>query len=360
MLWAVVVGALMKFVLNEGLTRWQLATGTTLMEGCVAHLGKPASWLFLAYLLVWSFFVAAALMSAVGVTAHAILPLAGSGPDAAGTDKVIYGVAHSIVAVILVRRGGYRLFEKVMSVCIAIMFVTVVAAAVALQPSLADVCRGLLVPTVPDLHGGGAAWTVALIGGVGGTVTVLCYGYWIREEGRQGAEELRACRLDLATGYIMTGFFGVAMVIIGSSLGRLQGGGATLIVDMARQLETTLGGAGTYLKWAFLAGAWARCSAACWACGKACPTCSPICGSTCAAARARWRWSIPIRSPIADTCMALAAIPVAGMALGNFQGLQKLYAIVGAVFVPMLAAALLVLNGARPGWASTATRGSRY
>jgi hypothetical protein len=40
---------------------------------------------------------------------------------------------------------------------------------------------------------------------------------------------------------------------------------------------------------------------------------------------------------------------VAGMALSNFQGVQKVYAIVGAVFVPMLAAALLVLNG-RTAW----------
>jgi hypothetical protein len=51
------------------------------------------------------------------------------------------------------------------------------------------------------------------MGGVGGTVTVLCYGYWIREENRQGAEDLRVCRIDLAVGYLMTALFGMAMVI---------------------------------------------------------------------------------------------------------------------------------------------------
>ena len=30
-LWVVVLGAFIKFVLNEGLTRWQLATGSTLL-----------------------------------------------------------------------------------------------------------------------------------------------------------------------------------------------------------------------------------------------------------------------------------------------------------------------------------------
>ena len=38
-LWAVVVGAFLKFVLTEGLARWQLASGQTLLEGAIARLG---------------------------------------------------------------------------------------------------------------------------------------------------------------------------------------------------------------------------------------------------------------------------------------------------------------------------------
>ena len=34
-LWAAAIGALLKFALNEGLARWQLATGTTLLEGWI-------------------------------------------------------------------------------------------------------------------------------------------------------------------------------------------------------------------------------------------------------------------------------------------------------------------------------------
>ena len=42
---------------------------------------------------------------------------------------------------------------------------------------------GLVVPAIPDLNGEGLSWTIALMGGIGGTVTVLCYGYWITEKG---------------------------------------------------------------------------------------------------------------------------------------------------------------------------------
>ena len=50
-LWAVIVGAFLKFVVTEGLARWQLATGQTLLEGVVTRIGPVALWLFLPYLL---------------------------------------------------------------------------------------------------------------------------------------------------------------------------------------------------------------------------------------------------------------------------------------------------------------------
>jgi len=47
LLWAALAGALMKFALNEGLARWQLATGTTLLEGWVQRLPRFLSLYFL-------------------------------------------------------------------------------------------------------------------------------------------------------------------------------------------------------------------------------------------------------------------------------------------------------------------------
>ncbi|MCP4711923.1 MAG: divalent metal cation transporter, partial [Planctomycetes bacterium] len=210
-LWAVIVGAGLKYVLNEGLTRWQLATGQTLLEGAVAHFGRLVLWLFLGYLIFWSFFVAAVLMSACGVTAHAFYPIFAE----AANDKILYGIIHSALAILLIKLGGYRLFAKVMSVCIAVMFLMVLLTAIALTPSWSEVASGLVIPKIPEFAGDGLPWTVALLGGIGGTVTVMCYGYWIREEGRQSKEDLPTCRIDLAVGYGMTGLFGIAMVIIG-------------------------------------------------------------------------------------------------------------------------------------------------
>lgn len=100
-LWAVIIGALFKLVLNEGLARWQLVSGSTLLEGAVARWGPALRWLFGCYLLIWSFFVGSALISACGVAMHALLPL-----GEAASDKVTYGLVHSAVALALVRWGA--------------------------------------------------------------------------------------------------------------------------------------------------------------------------------------------------------------------------------------------------------------
>jgi len=47
-LWVVALGALFKGVLNEGVSRWQLATGTTLIEGWTQRLPRWVGYYFVA------------------------------------------------------------------------------------------------------------------------------------------------------------------------------------------------------------------------------------------------------------------------------------------------------------------------
>ena len=337
-LWAVVLGALFKFALTEGLTRWQLATEETLLEGAMSRLGRTAQYGFLCYLVVWSFLVAAALMSACGVAAQAIFPVA----DDPSTGKIIYGILLSILGLVLVRLGGYRLFEKVMSICIGLMFVTVVVTAVLLMPSWSDVARGLVWPTIPQVDGDGLPWTIALIGGVGGTVTILCYGYWIREEGRFSAADLRLCRVDLGVAYAMTALFGLAMVVLGSTI-QVEGRGASLVIKLATRLGDELGPIGM---WAFLLGAFGAVFSSLLGVWQSVPYLfadlwgrirddpSPPRDRRVDTASPEYRWYL----------LGLALLPMIGLWVG-FARMQKLYAIVGALFIPLLAIVLLLLNG---------------
>lgn len=340
-LWAVLAGAALKFIVNEGLARWQLATGTTLLEGSVERLGAVVAVLFLPYLILWSFFVASALMSACGATFHAMVPIFDS-PEQA---KRLFGMAHSAAGVGLVLWGGFRLFEVVMKCCIAVMFLTVVVTAGLLMPSASEVGRGLLWPDLRTLQGANLEWTVALMGGIGGTVTVLCYGYWIRESGRMGEADLRASRIDLAAAYLMTALFGIAMVIIGSTV-EVKGSGAGLIVELARRLEEPFGPIG---KWAFLFGAWGAVFSSLLGVWQAVPYLFADLWRLLRLPKGGPAPPVDTQSwPYRAYLWCLATIPMLGL-FHEFKTVQKIYAIVGAMFIPLLAVVLLLLNG-RTAW----------
>jgi Mn2+/Fe2+ NRAMP family transporter len=340
-LWAVIVGAFLKYVVTEGIARWQLATGTTLLEGLTIKLGRGTAWLFLPYLLMFTYFIGTAMMSACGVTLHAMIPVFNDPVDG----KIFFGIIASIVGFVLVYKGGYQLFEKVIHVCIAIMFICVIVTAGLMWPGTELVLKGLLIPTIPEMQGDGLTWTIALIGGVGGTVTVLSYGYWIREEGRARVEDLPVCRIDLAVGYVMTALFGISMVIIGSNV-TIQGGGAGLLVNLSNELGSELGPAG---KWLFLIGAFGAVFSSLLGVWQSIPY---IFTDTWLMARlprdhtserdASFR--IDTNSPVYRRYLVIIAfIPMLGL-FTSFQQAQKLYAVTGAFFFPLLAVGLLLLN----------------
>jgi Mn2+/Fe2+ NRAMP family transporter len=352
-LWAVVVGGVFKFVLTEGLARWQLATGKTFIEGAVAHLGPAVGWVFVPYLLLWSYFVGAALMGACGVALHALIPVF----DDASMGKVVFGILSSIVGLALVRWGDFRLFERIMGLCIGLMFLTVVVMALRVWPGSSAVVSGLFRPSIPDFSGGGLSWTVALIGGVGGTVTILCYGYWIREKGRDGADQLGICRLDLAVGYVATVIFGIAMVIIGSTVS-IEGRGADLLVRLADALGDEVGTTG---RWLFLIGALGAVFSSLLGVWQAVPYIfSDVWGRLAGAPEKNLAKSRRYRL----FQLGIATFPMLGL-VTSFRQAQFLYAFTGAAFLPLLAAALLILNGRKSlvgaltnGWGAVATLGT--
>jgi Mn2+/Fe2+ NRAMP family transporter len=342
-LWAVALGAFLKFVLNEGLARWQLVTGQTLLEGAFARLGPIPGVAFLIYFLPWSFFTAAAMMSACGAAMQTLLPIFGD----AQTGRLVWGVAQSVIGVLIAWIGGFRLFERVMAVAIGMMFLTVLVTAVMLRPDVLGILRGLIGPSLPRVGDESLKWTVALAGGVGGTVTILCYGYWIREKGREGAAQIRACRIDLGVAYIMTGLFGMAMIVIAHGIALDEtGSGVSLITKLADQLAQPLGSVGRSV---FLIGVWAAVFSSLLGVWQAVPYIFADCVRMLGGNRSSRAHGVSTRSwTYRGYLLAIASLPIVQL-LRPFKSVQEWYAIVGAAFLPMLALALLILNG-RSAW----------
>src|SRR5262245_8769628 len=191
LLWAIALGAFFKFVLTEGIARWQLATGLTALEGWATHLPPWVKYYFGAYLVLWTVAVTAALTNATGLGISNLT--GGAIPQSWGA------VVHSLIGFTFVWLGSYDWFEKLMKLLVGIMGFSILLCALLIVRDWSHVASGLIVPTVPS-HSG--TYVLSIIGGIGGSITLLSYNYWMREENLRGSEALGYVRGDVAVAYL--------------------------------------------------------------------------------------------------------------------------------------------------------------
>lgn len=358
LVWVALAGGLLKFCLNEGIGRWQLVTGTTLLEGWFTHLPKFVTAYFFVYLLLWSFMVAAAMMAATGLGAYALWPI---------LSPQQWGALFSLLTLAIVWSGKWALFEGLMKFCIVLMFVTVLACAALVLPEAPGLLAGIIRPSIPET---GVTAVVSVMGGVGGSVTIMSYGYWIREAGWKGPGMLRTMRWDLGVSYLLTALFAASVIVLGAGVRPevIQGNG--MAVAFAEQLVPYTGETG---KWLFLVGFWGAVWSSMLGVWHGVPY---LFANVVGIYRKRGQAassSIEVRSaqmplsksldgtrhddtspPLTRTreyrgfllCMAL--LPMLLLVFRAPVQVVRLYTLTGAMFMPLLAVLLLYLN--RPRW----------
>lgn len=342
-LWAAVLGALIKYALNEGISRWQLATGTTVLEGWRERFHPFVSFYFLVYLILWSLIVAAALSSACGLAAHAMndsLSVTG------------WAIAHSVTAVIIVLFGRYALFERLMKLFTGVMFATIILCALLVRPDWISLILSLVVPTIPE---GSGKFLIGVMGGVGGSVTLLSYGYWIREKNWKGREYIPLAKLDLGIAYCFTGMFAVAMMIIAAGVQPSVISGDTMALEVARRVEEVIGPVG---KWSFLFGFWGAVFTSVLGVWQGIPYLFAdfMFLREKRMGKATTGEALISSRPYRGFLMFLAFPPLLLLLFDRPVWIIIIYAITGAFFMPFLAVMLLVMNN-RADWVGQSKNG---
>ncbi|MBA3576678.1 MAG: Nramp family divalent metal transporter [Sphingomonas sp.] len=339
LMWAAVLGCIVKIALSEGSARYHLATGTTIFEGW-RSLGAWTSWYFGFYILVWGFIYGATAMSATALPLAALFPI---------LPLPAWAVLAGITSFLFVALNRYETFETVMKLLVGIMFFVMVGLAVLVAPRLGDVLGGL-VPSLPE---GSAFYTLGLIGGVGGTITTAAYGYWANAKGWRTPAWIPMMRLDNYTAYAITGTFVVSMLIVGAELLysaqiALSSGDRGLI-DLGEVLENRFG---RPVAIAFLVGFAATAMSSLFGVWHGVSLLfsdfvEHLGGKTERSANPERKW--PFRAFLAW----LTFPPMLLLFLGQPFLLIIIYGVVGAFFMPFLAVTLmLLLNSARvaPEW----------
>ncbi|PWS43677.1 iron transporter [Streptomyces sp. ZEA17I] len=234
LLWAAVIGCLVKISLAEAAGRWHLATGRTLFDGW-RSLGAWTTVYFAVYVVIWGFIYGATAMSS------SALPIVALFPDGPGLK--FWAIVTGLIGLAFVWFNRYAVFEKVMTVLVGIMFVVVVYVAARAVPDVGASFAGL-APVLPD---GSLLYTLGLIGGVGGTITMAAYGYWVNAKGWSNSSWMKVMRLDNRVAYVTTGIFVVAMLVVGAELLHASQialtSGDRGLIDLGEVLEDRFGGA---------------------------------------------------------------------------------------------------------------------
>lgn len=326
--WALLLGAIFKFYLNEGMAKFQIETGMTFMEG-FHNVSKFFTWYFLAYLVIWTFIVGGALTSGVAVVSGGTIP----------------AILIALATFLFMIGGKYKVFSRIMKAFAFAMFICFSISAILVFPPFLVLLKGLFIPTFITME-----WfkILALIGGVGGTVTIMAYSYWIQEE---QMDNINHIRWDLAVGYFITFFFGLCVMIVAAAILNPVGGvvaGKAGILALGKSLSAVVGPVGY---WSFILGFGAA-----------------IVSSLCS-----YYQAIPYL--FADAVRILRGRKLTGdlKKTGSYLGFQwyclassmvllwlkkpvlliMSYSVLGAFFMPFLAILLLWLNKSRNGWTTT-------
>jgi Mn2+/Fe2+ NRAMP family transporter len=337
LLWAVALAAFLKCFLNEGIARWQLATDTTTIEGWFAHLPWWVNAYFGLYLILWTPAVTGALSNACGL---GISNLTG------GAIPTNWGaLIHTVIGFVFVILGGFEGFEKIMKVLIGVMFFSMIACAALTLHDPASVLKGF----IPAIPAGGGTSVLSVLGGIGGSITLLSYNYWLREEKMLGPKWVKHVRKDIAVAYGFTALFGMSVMSIADKtfhVPAIKITDAQAVTKMAETLGSVIGTVGFY---SYSIGFYAAVFASLLGVWQSVPYIYADFYSVVRRYRPEERvaatqvTSTPYR--LALIYVALAPVPLAFM--NSPLLIIRTYTIVGSLFIPFLAATLLYLNNFR-------------
>jgi manganese transport protein len=230
LLWALAFATVATIVLQEMSARLGLATGAGLGTALRTVGGHPLLGLTLAGLAAVAVIGGAAAYEAGNLTGAAL-----GLESITGLPLRTWVALGTLFAGILLLTGQYRLVERVLASCVAIMGVVFLTTAALVAPSLDQVLAGVFVPRLPD---NAELNALALIGTTIVPYNLFLHAAVVRERWSQIAD-LPAVRWDLVLAIGLGGIVSCAVVITASSA--LDGAAVRSAGDMASQLEPLLG-----------------------------------------------------------------------------------------------------------------------
>jgi hypothetical protein len=324
----IIFGAVIEPSMGDELHITVIATGFD-QQTKPAAMPRAALLAFFLYFIVWSYFVSSALVSASALVPAAIVP---------SVPLPVWGVLHAAAAFVMVWFGRYERFLAIVKWFIGLKLGAIIASALL-----------IVLWSGADWSGAGTrsefstAYTLSLIGGVGGTVTLLSYGYWMREAGWAGRERLSSARADLTVSFSLVFVFCLSMIFLATQIdwtGQILDEGPRLCLLLADRIGQEIGPIGRAV---FLLGFWGAAFSSVLGVYHGVPFLFDDMLHLWRRTTPGGQRGVAYRSWAAY--LALAA--VSALVIGRPVWLVFAYTVVGSLFFPFVISTLLWLNNTR-------------
>ena len=204
LMWALVFSTIACLVLQEASARLTLVSGSNL--GQALRRQYPAGLAGAAVLLL---VLGAIVLGCAAYEAGNILGGVAGAALATDLPPKVLALASVVVAAVLLWFNSPRAVAHLLSLLVAIMGAAFLWTAVRLAPSVGEILRGALIPTLPS---GSGILTLALVG-----TTVVPYNIFLGSS-LAGGQSLRELRLGLAVAVGLGGLISMGILVTGAAI----------------------------------------------------------------------------------------------------------------------------------------------
>jgi Mn2+/Fe2+ NRAMP family transporter len=239
LLWAIAFSTLACLVLQEASARITVLSGRDLGQALRTRFHGGIGGVLVLLLVVGAIVVGCAAYQAgnlLGAVAGAVLPVGAKTSLSPQTLRIGATLLASGIASLLLWFARTRTVARIMGLVVAIMGVSFLATALLLRPSLGDLTRGFLVPSIPS---GSALVVLGLVG-----TTVVPYNLFLGS-GLARGQRLEDVRFGLGVSVLLGGAISAAVLVVGSAVAEELAGDASaggLFGAVAATLAERLGG----------------------------------------------------------------------------------------------------------------------
>lgn len=242
LVWALGLALVFRFVWLDASARYLLVTGETLLQG-YARVSMGIVWLVLGSLILVRHLANVYNMTLMGDAMHILAPL--PLPYSAR----VWTAAMVGLTMFWIFRGGYESVERWLKYLIAGMGGALLGAVVLAKPSLGDLARGLLLPSLPPDHG---VYTTillltALIGTEAGSLTNVSYSYFLAQRAERTPAFIATHRRGLLASVGSIFAMGLLLQIAAATSLRPLGVVPRTAAEIVPMFSSTLGDAGRVL-----------------------------------------------------------------------------------------------------------------